>query len=114
MESLAAKYGINIVFVPKFHCELNPIEGVWCDQKQFVRKHSDQTLQCLLEWIDESRKNFIEKKIFLKLFRRFWKTMYAYAGGQSYDDVLKLFFSNNYSSMTTSHRKTTNSNLTNV
>ena len=114
MESLPAKYGVNIVFVPKFHCELNPIEGVWGHQKQFVRKHSDQTFQRLLEWIDELRKKFIEKKIFLKLFRSFWKTMHAYARGQSYDDVLKLFFSNNCSSMITSHRKTTNNNLTSM
>ena len=91
MESLVAKYGVNIAFVPKIHCKLNPIEGVWCHQKQFVRKHSDQTFQRSLEWIDESRKKFIEKKVFLKLFRRFWKTMHAYARGQFYDDVLKLF-----------------------
>ena len=87
---------------------------LWCHQKRLVRKYSDQTFQHLLEWIDESRKKFIEKKIFLKLFRRFWKTMHVYARGQSYDDVLKQFFSNNCSPMITSHRKTTNSNLTNV
>ena len=37
-----------------------------------------------------------------------------YAQQQSYQDVFKLVFSNNCSSMITSHRKTTNSNLTNV
>lgn len=27
LEILARKYNIKIIFVPKYHCELNPIEG---------------------------------------------------------------------------------------
>lgn len=38
LESLAREYGITIVFCPKYHCELNPIEGLWCEQKRVVRK----------------------------------------------------------------------------
>ncbi len=26
---LAEKYGLKIIYLPKFHCELNPIEGLW-------------------------------------------------------------------------------------
>ena len=29
LEIIAKKYNINIHFIPKFHCELNPIEGRW-------------------------------------------------------------------------------------
>ncbi|CAF2041902.1 unnamed protein product [Rotaria magnacalcarata] len=114
LENLAKRYNIEIKFIPKFHCELNPIEGMWCHQKQFVRKHSDQTFQRMLELIHESRENFTQKMIFLKLFRRFWRTIYAYARGQSYEEVLKLYFGDDCSSTVISHRKVTNSNLSKV
>ena len=28
LEVLAEKYGVEITFCPKFHCEINPIEGL--------------------------------------------------------------------------------------
>ena len=28
LEQLASKYNIKIIWLPKYHCELNPIEGV--------------------------------------------------------------------------------------
>ncbi len=99
------------MFAPKFHCELNPIEGLWCHQKDFVRKHSDQSFNTLLRLIPQSKENFLEKKIYLKLFRRFSNAMSAYEQGQSYAQVLNLFFSNLCSGTVISHRKITNSNL---
>ena len=29
------------MFIPKFHCELNPIERVWCRAKQYTCSHCD-------------------------------------------------------------------------
>ncbi|CAF0955980.1 unnamed protein product [Didymodactylos carnosus] len=43
LEQLAQKYNIRILFCPKFHSELNAIEGLWCHQKQFIRRNTDQT-----------------------------------------------------------------------
>ena len=86
------------MFVPKFHCELNAIEGVWCYEKEFVRKYSDQTFNKMLQLILQAKANFIENNIFIKLFRRFWKTMSAYEQGQSYAKVLQLLFSNHVNS----------------
>ena len=111
LEELGKKYNIKIIFAPKFHCELNPIEGLWCNQKQFVRARTDQTFSTMIRLIAESRTNFIEKKIYQKLFRRFWRCLYAYRSGQSYSDVLKLFFSNLCKGNVLSHRKITNTNL---
>ncbi len=64
--------------------------------------------------IPQSRENFVEKKIFMKLFRRFWKSMSAYQQGQTYAEVLNLFFSNHCLGAATSHRKITNSNLNGI
>jgi hypothetical protein len=40
---LAEKYCVKVIFCPKYHCELNPTEGLWCNQKQYIRKNTDQT-----------------------------------------------------------------------
>jgi hypothetical protein len=42
LEKVANQYGVKIIWAPKFHCELNPIEGFWCDLKWYVRKYNDQ------------------------------------------------------------------------
>jgi hypothetical protein len=31
LTKLEEKYGVKIMFCPKFHCELNPTEGLWCN-----------------------------------------------------------------------------------
>ena len=102
------------MFVPKFHCELNAIEGVWCYEKEFVRKYSDQTFNKMLQLIPQAKANFIENNIFIKLFRRFWKTMSAYEQGQSYAKVLQLLFSNDCSQTVISHRRITNSSIDDI
>eukprot|EP00733_Pompholyxophrys_punicea_P000740 Pompholyxophrys_punicea_v1_NODE_259_length_2504_cov_17.915067.p1 type:complete len:123 gc:universal NODE_259_length_2504_cov_17.915067:1158-1526(+) len=37
----------HILFLPKFHCELNPIERVWCQTKAEVRKICDYSYPSL-------------------------------------------------------------------
>ena len=92
MERLAHKYNVQIIFVPKFHCELNAIEGLWHHMKQFVRKTTDQTFSTMMRPIPESRENFIDKKIQSKLFRRFCRSLNAYNQGKSDGEVLMFFF----------------------
>ncbi|CAF4629139.1 unnamed protein product [Rotaria socialis] len=58
LEQLVEKYGIPIKFCPKFHCELNCIEGLWCSQKMFIRRNTDQTYNTMLKMIAESHDNF--------------------------------------------------------
>ena len=42
LEEVAAKYpNIKIIFVPKFHCELSPIKGVWAFSKNRNRRYND-------------------------------------------------------------------------
>ena len=102
------------MFVPKFHCELNAIEGVWCYEKEFVRKYSDQTFNKMLQLIPQAKASFIENSIFIKLFRRFRKTIIAYEQRQSYVKVLQIFFSNHSSQTVISHRRITNSNIDDI
>jgi hypothetical protein len=68
----------------------------------------------MLQLISQAKANFVQKNIFIKLFRRFWKAMSAYEQGQSYAEVLQLFFSNHCSQAVISHRRITNSNMNDI
>lgn len=111
LEVLAHKYNVKIIFLPKFHCELNPIEGLWCFQKGFVRCRTNQNFDRMVNLIYESREAFIEKNMNIKLWRRFWRCIYAYKKGFSYGDVLKTYFSGKSKEKAESHRKIYNTML---
>jgi hypothetical protein len=67
----------------------------------------------MVHLIFESRRVFTDKNIHLKLFRRFWRALQAYFEGQTYGQVLKLFFSNSCRDTIQAHRKITNTNIQN-
>ena len=70
LTQLAESYKVKIIYCPKYHCELNPIEGLWCNQKCYIRKRTDQTFLRLLSLIDQSRNHFIEIQLNRKLLIR--------------------------------------------
>ena len=35
-------YKVKIIFLPKFHCELSQIEGLWAQEIEFLSKNIDQ------------------------------------------------------------------------
>ena len=47
VEEVILKRGHRVMFIPKFHCEINPIERVWCHAKQYTRAHCDYSFQGL-------------------------------------------------------------------
>ncbi|CAF1397258.1 unnamed protein product [Didymodactylos carnosus] len=89
LEILAIKYKVKIIFCPKYDDELNVIEGLWCNQKAFVRSRTDQTFDKMIKLISESRIYFLERKAALKLFRRFRRSAWRYyiAVRSSYKNV---------------------------
>jgi hypothetical protein len=94
LEEIAKKYkNIKIIFVPKFHCELNPSEGVWAFGKSHTRRNNDtSSLDNFLNLLDET-KNIIKEHILCKkLWRRFWNTLEAYKNGDTCLQVLQKFF----------------------
>ncbi|CAF3987338.1 unnamed protein product, partial [Rotaria sp. Silwood1] len=60
LEMLASKYNVKIIYCPKYHRELNAIEGLWCNQKAFVRSRTDQTFEKMIKLIADSRIHFVE------------------------------------------------------
>ena len=43
VEELILNKGRRVLFIPKFHCEINPIEKVWCQAKKYTRANCDYT-----------------------------------------------------------------------
>ena len=107
LEKLALRYKINIIWCPKFHCELNPIEGVWCALKRYVRKHNEQDYSKLLNLILDAIKDYENKKLNIKLWKRFWDCIEMYKNGAKYCEVLvKLFGAKSIETLT--HKKNKN------
>ena len=105
LEKLAAKYNINIIWCPKFHCELNPIEGFWCDIKRYIRKHNDQDFNKLNFLISESIEQYKNKNLNIKLWFRFWEALNLYKDGFTYEQVLQELFGVKSSAKIVQHKK---------
>ena len=92
----------NSKFCPENHYELNPIEGLWCYLKSYVRKNNDQDFSKLfLGWI----KTFKDKKLNAKLWNRFWVALDMYNNDSSYQEVLTKLFGAKSSSCPQTHKK---------
>lgn len=105
LERLASSYGHKIVFCPKFHCELNPVEGVFCDLKRHVRKHNDQDFKKFNNLIQEAFGKYKAKKLNIKLWNRFWKALDMYNNNKTYQEVLEELFGAKSSGNITTHKK---------
>jgi len=92
LEILAEQYGIMILFWPKFHCELNPIESVWCFIKQFIRKRTDRTYDEMVRLIEEAKMQFSNNNLNAKLWRRFWQAINMYDQNLTYETIIKLLY----------------------
>ncbi len=71
LEILGIKYGIKVIYCPKYHCELNPIEGSWCYLKQYVRKRNVQNYLELHNLIREAMLSYQSSDLNFKLWKRF-------------------------------------------
>lgn len=49
LEALAKELGVKVIFLPKFHCELNPIEQCWGYAKQIYRLNPESSQEDHLE-----------------------------------------------------------------
>ena len=46
LEKLAHKYNVKVIFVPKFHCELNAIEGIVVPHETVCQKKDRPNIPC--------------------------------------------------------------------
>jgi hypothetical protein len=92
------------VFIPKFHCELNPIERVWAQSKRYTRAYCDYTIGSLRRSIPLGLKS-VSKENIANYVHRCRNYMFAYlegsAVGQELEEKIKFYKSASY----TSHRR---------
>ena len=53
LEDHIEQRGHICLFYPKFHCELSPIERVWCQSKKHTRAYADGTITQLRKIVPE-------------------------------------------------------------
>lgn len=73
--------GHKVIFLPKFHCELNPIERVWGQAKVYTRKNTNFTLQRLRQIINPALDS-VTLDLIRKFFRRVEEYERAYLAGK--------------------------------
>ena len=69
VETLLFNNGYKGYFIPKFHCELNPIERVWAQSKKYTRANCDYSFKGLEETIEPALESVSLKSI-CKFFRK--------------------------------------------
>ncbi|KDR70887.1 hypothetical protein GALMADRAFT_75613, partial [Galerina marginata CBS 339.88] len=69
LEILAKKLGVQVIFLPKFHCELNPIEQCWGYGKRVYRLNPESSR------VDQLEKNAIASLAEIPLIT-IWKFAY--------------------------------------
>ena len=82
-------------FLPKFHCELAPIENFWGFSKAYTRQHCDYSINTLRKTVPESL-DAVPLSSIRKYFRRACHLMQAYNQGYSYK--LAIYAHNKYKS----------------
>ena len=105
LETLAKQYNIDVIFIPKYHCELNPIEGAWCQMKNFFRRINNQNADEFVPMVKQSRDKFLESDVNKDLWKRFFKIVQAYKSGKSYKQVLNEFYGPSYKEEVKYHRR---------
>ena len=94
VEETILNQGHRVMFIPKFHCELNPIERVWCHAKHYTRTHCDYSFPNLEKIIDTALDS-VSIELIRKYFRKVREYQRAYregnALGKEMHNILKKY-----------------------
>ena len=101
VNALLSNSGHTCIFIPKFHCELNPIERVWSQSKRYTRAYCDYTITSLRQSIPLGLES-VSKENIANYVRRCRNYMFAYLEGanvgQELEDKIKFYKTTSYAS----------------
>jgi hypothetical protein len=75
--------GQEVIFYPKFHCELNFIGKFWCSCNAFTRDHCTFIIQCLRKILPEAIKS-VSIATINRYCHRCMRTFNEYFTGHTY------------------------------
>ena len=88
LEELVHSKGHICLYLPKYHCELNPIERNWCHAKKVARQYVNGSVVRLREVVPPSLES-VSVEMMNKFFRTCHDYEMAYRSGCSGKDVEK-------------------------
>ena len=88
LQKLIEQHGHHFLLLPKFHCELNPIERCWAFSKKYIRERSINTISSLRTLVNESL-SALTKETVQKYFRKVREYERAYREGAVNTDIDK-------------------------
>lgn len=106
VEHMVSNRGYRAIFIPRFHCELNPIEACWGHAKRYSRSHCDYSFPGLEKTVNPALNSFPLDMI-RKYFRNTRQTMCAYREGYSAGPELEKALLKRYKS----HRRVSEAGL---
>jgi hypothetical protein len=98
LTEIADENGVTIVFLPKFHCELNFIERVWSKVKNFLRRHCSFSFENLQEMLPHVLDNVITLAFFRRANRHCFRFMSGYRHPGGYHGPILDYIMKRYSS----------------
>ena len=108
IEHFLNDFGHICMFLPKFHCELNPIERCWAQAKRFTRANTNYTIQRLRTNVPLALDSVTTENIqnyFRKVRHYMFAYLQGYAGGIELEKEVKRI-----KKIFKSHRKVSQSN----
>ena len=80
------------MFYPKFHCELSPIERVWCQSKKHTRAYADGTITRLQKIVPEGLDSVTLEQIkkYFRTCRDYEKAYQEGASGREVEECVRL------------------------
>ena len=93
LEDYIERQGHICIFYPKFHCELSPIERVWCQAKKHTRAYADGTITRLQKVVPEGLDSVTidQMKKFFKTCRDYERAYREGGSGREVEERVKLY-----------------------
>ena len=93
LEDYIEQRGHICMYYPKFHCELNPIERVWCQSKKYTRAYADGTITKLRKIVPDGLNSVTleQMKKFCATCRQYERAYLEGGTGREVEERVKLY-----------------------
>ena len=93
LEEYVEQRGHICLYYPKFHCELSPIERVWCQSKQYTRKHANGSIVRLRQIVPEGLDSVTVEQIkkYFRTCRDYERAYREGVTGKAVEEQVKVY-----------------------